>query len=148
MRLILREPPGKVGRVGILGGPWSQAEMLGSGDQVQLLRDPASHIVVTGVEGERGVKGVCGITQVRDGEGSVPTLLPPEVLALPGGSQAVSSTLQPSTGSAQGCWVFMHLLCPGPTLFRPWWRLSSWRGGRPPSRRGGDEMCPWMECRL
>lgn len=59
MRLILREPPGKVGRIAILGGPWSQAEMLGSGGQVQLLRDPASRSVVTGVEGERGVKSVC-----------------------------------------------------------------------------------------
>lgn len=54
MRLVLREPPGKVGRVGILAGPWSQAEVLGSGDQVQLLRNPTGCSVVTEVEGERG----------------------------------------------------------------------------------------------
>ena len=102
MRLVLREPPGKAGSVGILGAPLSQAEVLGCGDQVQLLKDPAGHSVVTGVEGERGVEGVCGITQVRDGEGRVSTHLPPEVVALPGGNQAVSRTLQPSTWGCPG----------------------------------------------
>lgn len=40
MRLVLREPPGKVGRAGILGAFWSQAEVLDYlGDRVRVLKD-------------------------------------------------------------------------------------------------------------
>ena len=41
------------------------------------MKDYAGSSVVAGLEGERKVKEVSGITQVRDGEGQVPTLLPP-----------------------------------------------------------------------
>lgn len=66
-----------MGRSRVLGGPWSQAEVLDSEDEGQLPKDHAGSSVVAGLEGERKVKEVLGITQVRDGEGQVPTLLPP-----------------------------------------------------------------------
>ena len=149
MRLVLKEPPGKAGSVGILGAPWSQAEVLGCGDQVQLLKDPAGHSVVTGVEGERGVEGVCGITQVRDGEERVHTLLPPEVLALPGGNQAVSRILQPSTWGVPRVAGSLRTVCAlDPLCAGPGGDSAHGEVAYLPPGDGGDERCLETGCRL
>lgn len=151
MRLVLREPPGKVGRAGILGAPWSQAEVLGSGDQVQVLKDPTGRSVVTGVEArrERSRRCLWNNPGERWWEWGLHTLLPSEVLALLGGNQAVSSILQPSTrrvprATGSLCTVYaLDPLCAGPGGDSAHGEVADL-----PPGEGGDEMCPGTGCRL
>lgn len=107
--------------------------------------------MVTGVEARRERNSkvfVWNNPGERWWEWGLHTLLPSEVLALLGGNQAVSSILQPSTRrGAQGHWMPHAPSCLDPLCTGPGGD-SAHGGGRPPSRRGGDEMCPGTGCRL
>lgn len=108
MRLVLRSRLARWGRAGILGAPWSQAEVLGSGDQVQVLKDSTGRSVVTGVEArrERSRRCLWNNPGERWWEWGCTLSFLLKCWHQVGGNQAVSSILQPvHTESAQGHWV-------------------------------------------
>lgn len=76
VKSVWREEGGEEGRGGLVEA-LVPADVLDSKDHGQLLKGHTGISAAGGLEGERRVKGVLGIAQVRGDEGQVPTFLPP-----------------------------------------------------------------------